>query len=554
MRTREEIIIANPIVDVMQDRGIVFKRQAGKLVTNRCASTEHKVGHLCVGVEIEKQVWYCADCEEGGSVIDFVMKADGLDAKGAMEKLGGGNGAEISSRPATASPARNSESKGKIVKLYDYTDETGALLYQVCRFEPKDFRQRRPDGSGGWTYSLGDCRRVLYNLPAVKAADFVWLTEGEKDADTICSFGFVGTTNGMGAEKWLPEYSAALRGMDVAILPDGDEKGSKHLALLLKELGPVAKSLRVIPMPDGYKDISDYAATFPTMKAAATALLEIAGKAEVLYRGATVPVQTIEEMEEEYKEYVKRCETVRLPLGTWLPSLACIRPMVPGEVLALLAGTGVGKTMCLHNIAIHARLTTLLFELELPSTLSFERLAAIAIDGSGKHVEDMYRSEQAVRWRESGRLKNIFSVHKPRLDTKEISRIIEAAELKTSLRPALVLVDYVQLIGSKGDSRYERLSGVMEEMKIVARETNTVIVIASQVGRGHAEEVTLESGKDSGSIENSAGIVLGAWRDKEPDRMWIRVLKNTKGKSGITVPCQIKESLRIVELAKEELL
>ena len=33
---------------------------------------------------------------------------------------------------------------------YDYTDESGELLFQVTRHEPKDFRQRRPDGRGGW--------------------------------------------------------------------------------------------------------------------------------------------------------------------------------------------------------------------------------------------------------------------------------------------------------------------------------------------------------------------------------------------------------------------
>src|SRR6516162_11871825 len=35
--------------------------------------------------------------------------------------------------------------RGKIVAEYNYADATGALLYQVVRFDPKDFRQRRPD-------------------------------------------------------------------------------------------------------------------------------------------------------------------------------------------------------------------------------------------------------------------------------------------------------------------------------------------------------------------------------------------------------------------------
>src|SRR5215471_12916968 len=33
------------------------------------------------------------------------------------------------------------------IATYDYRDETGTLLYQVKRYEPKDFRQRRADGA-----------------------------------------------------------------------------------------------------------------------------------------------------------------------------------------------------------------------------------------------------------------------------------------------------------------------------------------------------------------------------------------------------------------------
>src|SRR6516165_6990245 len=38
----------------------------------------------------------------------------------------------------------------KIVATYDYTDESGNILFQVCRCYPKTFFQRAPDGNGGW--------------------------------------------------------------------------------------------------------------------------------------------------------------------------------------------------------------------------------------------------------------------------------------------------------------------------------------------------------------------------------------------------------------------
>ena len=44
-----------------------------------------------------------------------------------------------------------SESAGtqRIVATYDYCDEKNTLLFQVLRYEPKAFRQRRPDGDHG---------------------------------------------------------------------------------------------------------------------------------------------------------------------------------------------------------------------------------------------------------------------------------------------------------------------------------------------------------------------------------------------------------------------
>src|ERR1044072_7164566 len=52
----------------------------------------------------------------------------------------------------------------KLVAEYDYKDENGTLLYQVVRYFPKDFRQRRPNGSG-YEWRLNGTRRVPYRLP-----------------------------------------------------------------------------------------------------------------------------------------------------------------------------------------------------------------------------------------------------------------------------------------------------------------------------------------------------------------------------------------------------
>ena len=62
---------------------------------------------------------------------------------------------------------------GTIETAYDYRDETGALLFQVVRFEPKTFRQRRPDpsASDGWSWKLDGVPRVLYQS-MTKSGDY----------------------------------------------------------------------------------------------------------------------------------------------------------------------------------------------------------------------------------------------------------------------------------------------------------------------------------------------------------------------------------------------
>jgi 5S rRNA maturation endonuclease (ribonuclease M5) len=152
--------------------------------------------------------------------------------------------------------------KPKLVKTYDYADAAGNVIFQVCRMEPKSFRQRRPDGKGGWIWSLQGITPVLYRLPEVIKAEEVLICEGEKDADTLAALGLTATTCPMGAEKWRERYNEYLKGKRVVIIPDNDDAGRKHLAQVARSLVGAGIEARVVHMPDGIKDVSDFAARF----------------------------------------------------------------------------------------------------------------------------------------------------------------------------------------------------------------------------------------------------------------------------------------------------
>ena len=225
-------------------------------------------------------------------------------------------------------------------------------------------------------------RRVLYNLPLILKSNsqFVWIVEGEKDADNLKKCGFVSTCNVGGAGKWLDGYTDSLKGKEVILCGDNDAAGRKHVGMVLESICKHVKTVRRIEVPSPRKDVSDFIASFHDYESAARELFALFESAVVLTQGVAVPVQTITEIEADYKRHVELCKTSTIQLDRWIPSFrSTVRGLVPGELVTVLAATAVGKTVCLQNIAIAAApIPTLVFELELPSTLIFERFVSSA--------------------------------------------------------------------------------------------------------------------------------------------------------------------------------
>ena len=143
----------------------------------------------------------------------------------------------------TAAVKPKAEGK-RIVAVYDYADAAGEVIFEVCRYEPKTFRQRRPATKAddpstvhdGYVWSVKGIVQVPYRLPelinATETGGTVYLVEGEKDVDALWAIGIPASCNAMGSGKWPPELSDHFRGLDVVVLPDNDDAGHKHLAIV----------------------------------------------------------------------------------------------------------------------------------------------------------------------------------------------------------------------------------------------------------------------------------------------------------------------------------
>jgi hypothetical protein len=156
----------------------------------------------------DKGQYYCQGCGKKGDFIHFYAKLHSLNTRSDFGKILKGIAGDF------GIPVE--QKKSKMVKVYDYTDAKGNLIFQVCRMDPKSFRQRRPDGKGGFIWNLKGIEQTpLYRLPEVIQAKEVLIPEGEKDCDNLAALGFCATTCAGGAKKWRDYHNSYLKGKNI---------------------------------------------------------------------------------------------------------------------------------------------------------------------------------------------------------------------------------------------------------------------------------------------------------------------------------------------------
>jgi hypothetical protein len=160
-----------------------------------CPAHDDREPSLCIGLGKDgRALVHC----QAGCKLENVLEKIGLRERDLFPHDDPGPDAAPAAVPLPENlPSIPPSEVKRMSKNYEYHDETGKLLYEVVRFEPKDFRMRRPDGKGGWTWNMDGTPRILYRLPELLADKTAWvfITEGEKDADGLYLIKLVSTTN-----------------------------------------------------------------------------------------------------------------------------------------------------------------------------------------------------------------------------------------------------------------------------------------------------------------------------------------------------------------------
>ena len=447
-------------------------RRSGAGWTARCPAHDDRRASLSVGRGDDRR--WLLKCHAGCS-FDAIVAALGIDARELFP-----------AKRRDPAPAR------RVAAVYDYD---GVL--QVVRYEPKDFRQRRPDGRGGWVWDLAGVTPRLYHLNELAGRETVVVAEGEKDVDRLWALDVPATCNAGGAGQWRPEHTGQLQAAGVrraVVVPDADEAGLAHGRAVARACAAAGLAVKLAALPDGAKDVSAY-------------LDAGRGKRELLELLKTA---------EPYDQ------TADLPVGLVRLSDASVE------------GTAVNGPPAIARLLAHAGRVTLLHAREKAgkSTLIGAAAAAVTcgrpflgmptVAGDVLWVGEETAGDVKARLRQLGAaLERIFFIWRPSPDPEHESSL---RRLVARLRPAWVILDtwshYLQLHRVRDTAGAGEQGLLIGEIVNLAREFGTAFAIShhnrKNPSAGAASGDAEGEYRDSTALGAAVDMIVSVSRSKTP--------------------------------------
>ena len=208
-----------------------------------------------------------------------------------------------------------------------------------------------------------------------------------------------------------------------------------------------------------------------------------------------------------------------------------------GELIVLAARPSMGKTAFALNIAQHVASNledkpgkpVALFSLEM----SKESLLTRMLCGSARVDSHRFRGgylNQEERRRLNSALNQMVESKlfiDDSADTNVMDISAKCRRLQSEHGLALVIVDYMQLLASKGrvENRTQEISGFSRGLKLLAKDLGIPVIALSQLSRAPEtrpgdHRPQLSDLRESGSIEQDADLVAFIYREEvyKPDR------------------------------------
>lgn len=201
----------------------------------------------------------------------------------------------------------------------------------------------------------------------------------------------------------------------------------------------------------------------------------------------------------------------------------------PGQLVTVGAATGAGKSVLLagfaRQAAIREQATVLFVSLEMSRLELMDRIlsAEARVDLQRVISRDLTDED----WSRLSRRIDDLTGTRLHIDENPHRTVGDITATARPIRPALVCVDYTQLLtsppGGKFQNRQEEVSSFTRALKLLARELQCTVVAAAQLNRAPHQRSDkrprLSDLRESGAIEQDSDVVLLLDRDPNDDTL-----------------------------------
>ncbi|MBP9921100.1 replicative DNA helicase [Proteiniclasticum ruminis] len=195
-----------------------------------------------------------------------------------------------------------------------------------------------------------------------------------------------------------------------------------------------------------------------------------------------------------------------------------------GDMVLIAARPSMGKTTFALNLAEHAALregkSIAIFSLEMGmDQLAYKFLCSEA----NVELTKLRNGDLDDRdWENIARASGPLSQAKIYIDDTAGISVTEmrskCRRLKLEHGIDLILIDYLQLMSGKGESRQQEVSEISRSIKALAKEMQCPVIALSQLSRAPEQRADhrpmLSDLRESGSIEQDADLVMFLYRDE----------------------------------------
>lgn len=557
--------------------------------------------------------YYCFACNSGGSVINFLSDYEHISYSAAIERLASMLNINLADdkeyQNAKAIEAKFvqyknrginglSEAREYLMEKRGFTEETiskfelgmvgGKLTIPlvdengrtvgmaVRRFDGKPKYISCPNNpiydKSEFLFGLDKARRLVKNSLYVVEGYMDAISGYQMEMPTVayCS-------NELHRDQIRVLNNYLRRETSVVICPDNDYAGQKRMPRVreyFKLISP-ARQVRVMVIPDGYKDMNDLLIAKIDPRTLPTEHIDKYVAKFLISRCTTVEEEY--QCAEEYLPTVKS-EMIRLDIVKYLAERwgkdvedlkkyfdamgedtsdilgeasditgclndlkkiysiggypthfqqidNCIRKIEKKQVVVVGAYSGTGKTGFAIEYMLRAickeNMRVAFFSLEMPKGKLIERALAKLIGCSMTEVEGYLMSDDTSVQQAVAKLQGRLIVFDGNdYSMKDIEQRIQLVNAKNILGGPIdmVFVDYFGYM--KGTSEFEGASATATRMKAVAKENNLIFVMLSQLNRGGNPygEPNMQQLKLTGDLEASADVIMLLWRPgKDPN-------------------------------------